>query len=64
MIWHHTCVVQVKRDPDLALAKRMEVAGERDTAVKEMRQMADQCKAIAAEFETMAGQYEKAEQGI
>ena len=47
----------------MALAKLKVVAGERDTAVKEMRQMADQCKAIAAEFETMAGQYEKAEQG-
>lgn len=43
----------------MALAKLKQVAAERDAAVKEMREMADQCKSIANEFETMAVQYEK-----
>lgn len=43
----------------MALAKLKQVAVERDAAVKEMREMADQCKSIANEFETMAVQYEK-----
>ena len=43
----------------MALAKLKQVAAERDAAVKEMREMTDQCKSIATEFETMAAQYEK-----
>lgn len=54
-----SCIVQVKREKELALAKLKQVAAERDAAVKEVREMADQCKSIADEFETMAGQYEK-----
>ena len=48
----------------MALAKLKQVAAERDSAVKEMREMADQCKSIANEFETMATQYEKILKGI
>ena len=48
----------------MALAKLKQVAAERDSAVKEMREMTDQCKSIANEFETMAVQYEKILKGI